>query len=497
MVLDNGTTPIVHVSNWNDILNPDGSFVAEHGSPGVISPWSGMISSPTPFHDDSFISQMKDAIAAIPVSCPLIIIGHSFGGDSVLSLVDAIGGRVVDFLGLLDPVGEGGYRTPVVIREIPPNIKYFFNRYQQTNPFPLENLANVLPPILLVNLAFTADGHFYSRAKFNDQRFQNFRRKANGNYLFNEISLGFGSIPTGIPQLLLHGVLPHDGYIQSQIMNTIRRRVLNPNPWIIDAQPLTTYENFQEYVRGVRVQFSEAIQPSTFSLADVGLDGGHLTGINVVAGSDNKEFDILFEPLPTVSFEWAHGHLELGVGPEILDVNDRLMDQDRDGSAGEAQDDKFWFTMGTTPIDPSIALGNTIREIEATIGRYLADLVNWRDLPNPMLSNLLADFTGLSVVTEAPMISLALNAERAGYGVLTLALKTTLGRVQTRRFAIPLSPEAAAIQKLYRQMLHRDPDYGEVTASINALITARPNYDLLRSDLRRRAALTPSIDGPT
>ncbi len=65
---------------------------------------------------------------------PLILIGHSFGGDSVLKLVPRITRRI-QFVGVIDPVSTGGFRYPSKY-DIPRNVGYFYNRWQENEPFP-------------------------------------------------------------------------------------------------------------------------------------------------------------------------------------------------------------------------------------------------------------------------------------------------------------------------------------------------------------------------
>lgn len=66
----------------------------------------------------------------IDPSIPLILIGHSFGGDAVLQVAKMIDGRKIAFLAVLDGVGKGGLRKNIT-KPVPDNVEYFFNRWQQ------------------------------------------------------------------------------------------------------------------------------------------------------------------------------------------------------------------------------------------------------------------------------------------------------------------------------------------------------------------------------
>lgn len=118
----------VHISNWNEI--------DRKGNPGVPAAdpddfaWKVTPSPPT---DETFIKQMQEVIKRIDArnpSMPIVLIGHSYGGDAVLQVVKRINGRKIAFLGVLDGVGKGGLRKNIT-QPVPDNVEYFFNRWQQ------------------------------------------------------------------------------------------------------------------------------------------------------------------------------------------------------------------------------------------------------------------------------------------------------------------------------------------------------------------------------
>lgn len=86
----------------------------------------------------------------------------------------------------------------------------------------------------------------------------------------------------------------------------------------------------------MHVTFNEAINPLSFGLEDVVMRGQgrnriQVTGVAVIAGSDNHSFDITFQALPP-------GGYHIRIGPGIIDLAGNWMDQDGDGSNGERQD---------------------------------------------------------------------------------------------------------------------------------------------------------------
>ena len=101
-------------------------------------------------------------------------------------------------------------------------------------------------------------------------------------------------------------------------------------------------------VSSVRVTFSAAINPSTFTAAGVTLTGPHgavaIQGIQAVAGSGNTQFDILFVTQRTA------GVYTLTILPKVRDTQGNLMDQDQDGPAGSPARDGFSGTFAINPV---------------------------------------------------------------------------------------------------------------------------------------------------
>lgn len=80
--------------------------------------------------DKRFINEAAQIINAIPASKPVVLIGHSYGGDSILKVLPFITRRV-QLVAVIDPVGTGGFRTVATTRVVPNNVDYFLNRWQE------------------------------------------------------------------------------------------------------------------------------------------------------------------------------------------------------------------------------------------------------------------------------------------------------------------------------------------------------------------------------
>ena len=91
----------------------------------------------------------------------------------------------------------------------------------------------------------------------------------------------------------------------------------------------------------IRLQFSEAIDANSFTIADVVLVEGPLGAIAPVAilAVSSSEFEVVFAPQDTP------GEYRLVVGPHIADVTGNAMDQDGDGVGGENPGDRFETTF--------------------------------------------------------------------------------------------------------------------------------------------------------
>ncbi|MBC6433720.1 hypothetical protein FM036_24855 [Nostoc sp. HG1] len=80
--------------------------------------------------DALFITEATQVINSLPSTRPVVLIGHSYGGDSILKILPFITRRV-QLVALIDPVGTGGFRKVATNRVVPRNVDYFLNRWQE------------------------------------------------------------------------------------------------------------------------------------------------------------------------------------------------------------------------------------------------------------------------------------------------------------------------------------------------------------------------------
>lgn len=198
-----------------------------HGAEFRLVPWdtfrdgSGERSSTS--NDAAFLSEAAEYINnRLDPNRPLILIGHSFGGDSLLKLAPRINRRI-QFLGVIDPVATGGFREPVTRYGVPANVDYFFNRWQEN----ALASANVVP----FDSRLVSGRVSGCNASYCDQDVQNLSRRADGSDIrisceaWEITCPGYQPWPGGSngtkARRLLHNEMPLDEYIQRQMANRI------------------------------------------------------------------------------------------------------------------------------------------------------------------------------------------------------------------------------------------------------------------------------------
>jgi hypothetical protein len=343
---------VVHKSYWNDILDDSGNTIEPNGDPGVFDITKPFGGSPNPYSDEAFIGQMIAAINGLPPSSPVILIGHSFGGDALLQVAKRVGARRIAFLGTLDPVGRGGLRANVT-RPVASNVDYFFSRWQSTNPFPLENLwyaADFLLPGL--SILVWAEGQVVSRlesdAVDDNQAEANFERTATCQTKYRD-SLHL------VPQILGHMEFPSDSCIQEKVKDLLHRRVLNPNPRVIDDEPVAGSN--PTLLAGVKLTFSKQIDPLTFGVGDVVEAPSAVTAVESVPGSNDRQFIVRFAEFDLALRDaLTPNTIRLVVGPSILDVAGHPLDQDLDLIAGELVQDQYTVVYAAADDDTNVPL---------------------------------------------------------------------------------------------------------------------------------------------
>jgi hypothetical protein len=102
--------------------------------------WEGSNTTEPVWATLHFIDTLIRLADNLPPRTPLILIGHSFGGDSILKALGSLDARkhYVMFAGVIDAVGFGGYRSGITSRTIPSHVGYFFNRWQTNIPWPID-----------------------------------------------------------------------------------------------------------------------------------------------------------------------------------------------------------------------------------------------------------------------------------------------------------------------------------------------------------------------
>jgi len=174
-------------------------------------------------NDAPFIAQGINTIRRLDRNRPIIMIGHSYGADSLIKLVSRITNREILFLGVIDPVAGGGFRVPVTNYTVTSNVHYFFNRWQENG------LAgdNVVP------LDSRLSGKIRDcDAVVCDQQEQSIVRKADGSSVkipcegYEVTCPGYEPWPGGEngekQKRMYHNDMAYDLYIQQQIVNKVK-----------------------------------------------------------------------------------------------------------------------------------------------------------------------------------------------------------------------------------------------------------------------------------
>ena len=87
--------------------------------------------------DSQFIEEVSAFVNALPKDRKVILIGHSFGADSIMEVAPKLQHSIL-FLGAIDAVGSAGQRSINRKRKVSANVEYFFNRWQNDNVFPFD-----------------------------------------------------------------------------------------------------------------------------------------------------------------------------------------------------------------------------------------------------------------------------------------------------------------------------------------------------------------------
>jgi hypothetical protein len=125
--------------------------------PGRMFPASGN------FDDDSlFLTRAAHFLNnEFDKSRPVVLIGHSFGADSIMKLLPRLNRRI-EMVAVIDTVRAGGWRA---VYSVPRNVDYFFNRWQTITSWPIDK---------------SVSGHMPCLAKVCNQDEQNISRNTSG-----------------------------------------------------------------------------------------------------------------------------------------------------------------------------------------------------------------------------------------------------------------------------------------------------------------------------
>lgn len=168
-------------------------------------------------------------------------------------------------------------------------------------------------------------------------------------------------------------------------------------------------------ITGFRVIFNEAINPSSFTNSDILFASPTGTTIGVtnpvlVANTNNTEFTFNLS-----SGANANGAYTLQVGPDVLDLSGNKMNQDGDGTNGEAVQDAF---VGTYNISTSYTFTNsrvvTIRDnSRVTSSITINQNINIKDL-NVLINVSHTADSDLLITLKSPTGQVCVLSDRNG-----------------------------------------------------------------------------------
>ena len=203
--------------------------------------------------DAEFLQQMEGVINAVPQSRPIVLIGHSFGGDSSLKVAQRTSRRI-ELLGVLDAVELGGIRTGRSVRS---NVGYFYNRWT-SNPSGLR--VPGIPVGAGIPLNPGTSGAVSCSAGTCDQKEQSYGYRADGSAIrdnceswevtcpgYNPIPVALGGSNGTKHRRITHGgdnAIYNDELIQEQLFLKIQQLSLASRPYCIDVSSRSGWTRF-------------------------------------------------------------------------------------------------------------------------------------------------------------------------------------------------------------------------------------------------------------
>ncbi len=243
----------IYETNWN---SPDPTY--ESGDPGANLSPSDIVASVTsgsiplaadPISDGEFVINLSNILRnEYDDDDTIILVGHSFGADSVFKVAQALEGeREIDLLATLDRVGTAGFRTEASLlpdaASVSRNVRYFYNRWQNNFPFPFDITASDHKSFLNPNREHALAEDF----GITDQKPKN-TTDEHGCTLI-DVAAFTCKVRTRIPtsdnwnpfeeysDALHHGGFPLDREIQEELGTIMRGLVPAPPTAVIDIQP--------------------------------------------------------------------------------------------------------------------------------------------------------------------------------------------------------------------------------------------------------------------
>ena len=168
---------LIHQANWNDIDE-------------IIDPYFGF--------DNRAVSEISNVVNAVPQDSDVILVGHSFGADTLLNVVGRVNRRI-DVLAVFDPVNWGGQRTGYSL--LGRDIDYLYHRWQNNIAWPW----NFWDSIGITGVASHT---------VNDQRDANFAKREDGSKIREG---GTTAELLKINRRTNHSNLPRDEFLRRQL----------------------------------------------------------------------------------------------------------------------------------------------------------------------------------------------------------------------------------------------------------------------------------------
>ncbi len=156
--------------------------------------------------DAQFLEEVSDYLNKLDPEIQVILIGHSFGADSIMSVLERLNNDIL-FVAALDTVGALGQRRTNTSVTVPSKVGYFYSRWQENEMFPFDYLVG---------------GKFKDcQARLGcNQNVQNAARAKDGKNLGKKLT---------------HVELPYDPFIQQEMIGIISQLLKGETPAVPTA----------------------------------------------------------------------------------------------------------------------------------------------------------------------------------------------------------------------------------------------------------------------